>query len=137
LRNVSDVSFGGGNQRPNHNTLEGRVEDRFDGSNYHTWKFRPEMILLDKDLWLVVDGKSVRPSTTNGQTTWERRDQRAKASFIINLRNNQMHLVTSAKTSWRCGINWPQYLKPNTSHQMSLLPFIFYSKKMSEVKLRV
>jgi hypothetical protein len=58
----SSPSFVGGNQGPNHNTLEVRVEDRFDGSSYHTWKFRMEMILLDNDLWLVVDGTSVRPS---------------------------------------------------------------------------
>ncbi len=58
------------------------MEDRFDGSNYHTWKFRMEMILLDKDLWLVVDGTSVRPSTTNGQIAWDRRDQRARASQV-------------------------------------------------------
>jgi hypothetical protein len=58
----SSPSSGGGNQGLNHNMLEAQMENRFDGSNYHTWKFRMEMIFLDKDLWLVVDGTSVRPS---------------------------------------------------------------------------
>ncbi len=71
-------SFGWGNQGLNHNTLEAWVEDRFDGSNYHTWKFRMELILLDKYLWLVVDGTSVRPSTTNGQIACYRKDKRVE-----------------------------------------------------------
>jgi hypothetical protein len=84
-----------------------------------------KMILLDKDLWSIVDGTSVRPSIANGQTTRDKRDQRARTSLITSLRNNQMHLVTSVKPQWMCGINWPQYLKPKTSHQLSLLPLVF------------
>jgi len=56
----SSSSFDGDNQGPNHNMLEVQVEDKFDGSNYQTWKFRMEMIFLNKHLWLVVHGTSVR-----------------------------------------------------------------------------
>jgi hypothetical protein len=37
-----------------------------------------ELILLDKYLWLVVDGTSVRPSTTNGQIACYRKDKRVE-----------------------------------------------------------
>jgi len=35
----SSSSSYGDNQGPNRNMLEVQVEDRLDGSSYHTWKF--------------------------------------------------------------------------------------------------
>ncbi len=78
---------------------------------------------------LVVDGTSVRPSTTNGQTTWDKRDQRVRASLITVLETTKCTWWLVLKPQRWCGINWPQYLKPKTSHQKSLLPFVFTVKR--------
>ncbi len=40
-----------------------------------------------------------KTSTANGQIVWDIRDQRVKASLITSIRDNQIHLVTSAKTA--------------------------------------
>jgi Domain of unknown function (DUF4219) len=29
--------------------------DKLDGTNYHAWKFKIRMVLIDEDLWEVVD----------------------------------------------------------------------------------
>ncbi len=81
---------------------------------------------------LVVDGTSVRPSTTNGQTTWDKRDRRVRASLITSLRDNQMHLVTSAKTS---KVVWDKLATIFETKDITSKVFAtirFYSKKMSE-----
>jgi hypothetical protein len=93
-----------------------------------------EMILLDKDLWLVVDGTNVRPSTTNGQSAWDRRDQRARASLITNLKDNQMHLVISAKTSMQVWDKLATIFETKDITSNVFPTICFYSKKMSETE---
>ncbi len=34
---------------------------KFDGNNFHLWKFKMQMILEDKDLWDIVCGEEVEP----------------------------------------------------------------------------
>jgi hypothetical protein len=31
------------------------ILERFDGTNFHTWKVKREIVLLNKDFWSVVD----------------------------------------------------------------------------------
>jgi len=35
---------------------------KFDGTNFHTWKVQMKMV-LNKDVWNVVDGSELKPST--------------------------------------------------------------------------
>jgi hypothetical protein len=39
------------------------VPGKFDGTSFHTWKVRMEMVLLDRDLSSVVEGSELKPST--------------------------------------------------------------------------
>jgi hypothetical protein len=41
----------------------GGFPDKFDGTNFHTWKVKMEMVLLGRDLWSVVEGSELKPST--------------------------------------------------------------------------
>ena len=36
--------------------------EKFDGKNFHLWKFKMQMILEDKDLWSIVCGEEVEPA---------------------------------------------------------------------------
>uniref|UniRef100_A0AAV1UI76 DUF4219 domain-containing protein n=1 Tax=Peronospora matthiolae TaxID=2874970 RepID=A0AAV1UI76_9STRA len=31
--------------------------NKFDGTNFHTWKFKMQMVLEERDLWDVASGK--------------------------------------------------------------------------------
>ena len=35
--------------------------DKFDGTNFHLWKFKMQMVLEDKDLRSIVSGEEVEP----------------------------------------------------------------------------
>ena len=43
-----------------------RIE-KFEGENFHLWKFKLQMVLEEKDLWNIVKGDEVEP--TDERTT--------------------------------------------------------------------
>ena len=48
-----------------------RIE-KFNGENFHLWKFKMQMVLEDKDLWGIVSGDEVEP-VEEGTTETQRR----------------------------------------------------------------
>jgi len=64
------------------NFFEARLVDKFDGTNFHLWKIRMQMYLLDKDLWKIVDGSKTRPTTTDNQPYWGKRDGKTRANIL-------------------------------------------------------
>ena len=62
-------------------TTSARI-DKFDGSNFHVWKFKMQMVLEDRDLWDVTCGV-VKPEhclTADDQATYKRK---ARKAFVI------------------------------------------------------
>jgi len=93
-----------------------------------------EMALLDKHLWSIVDGTSVRPSIANGQTICDIRDQKAKASLITSLRNNQILLVTSAKTTKEVWDKLVTIFETKNITSNVFATTCFYSQNISEIE---
>ena len=49
--------------------------DRFDGENFHLWKFQMRALFMGKDLLTVVDGTEPKPANAGAQqTAWIKRD---------------------------------------------------------------
>ena len=40
-----------------------RIEP-LDGSNYITWKFNVQLVLMEKDLWGFIEGTETKPAAT-------------------------------------------------------------------------
>ena len=70
---------------------------KFDGTNYHLWKFKIQMVLEEKDLWdaLVED----RPTTIEEALVWDRKDRKAKAVICLALSDAQLMNVRSATSA--------------------------------------
>jgi hypothetical protein len=45
---------------------------KLDEQNYHTWSFKVQMILEEKDLWDVVNGDEERPSASEMKKAWDK-----------------------------------------------------------------
>eukprot|EP00112_Aurelia_sp_Birch-Aquarium-sp1_P016297 Seg3683.4 transcript_id=Seg3683.4/GoldUCD/mRNA.D3Y31 product="Copia protein" protein_id=Seg3683.4/GoldUCD/D3Y31 len=77
--------------------------DKFDGTNFHLWKFKMQMVLEDKDLWGIVSGDEVEPvgeGTTNTSVQkFRKRARKAMATICLSLSDNQLSLVRSAETA--------------------------------------
>ena len=79
-----------------------RIE-KFNGENFHLWKFKLQMILEDKDLWDIVKGVEVEPSVEDSTETqrkqFQRRERKALATICLSLKDEQLSIVRSAKTA--------------------------------------
>ena len=74
---------------------------KFDGRNFHLWKFKMQMILEDKDLWSIISGEEVEPvgeGTTEALLQkFRKRTRKAMATICLSLCDNQLSLVRTAE----------------------------------------
>ena len=73
--------------------------NKFAGTNFHTWKFKMQMVLEERDLWEVVSGeiKFEHCMTSLDQTTFKRKSRKALAIICLAMEDSQLPLVRSAK----------------------------------------
>jgi hypothetical protein len=62
---------------------------KFDGSNYHMWSYKMQMLLTAKGLWGQVDGTATPDTDKMSQ---------AQALIVLRLEDNQLIHVMRAKT---------------------------------------
>ncbi|KAK1936589.1 Retrovirus-related Pol polyprotein from transposon TNT 1-94 [Phytophthora citrophthora] len=76
--------------------------NKFDGTNFHTWKFKMRMVLEERDLWEVTCGeiKLEHCATTLDQTTFKRKSRKALAIICLAMEDSQLPLVRSAKDAF-------------------------------------
>ncbi|KAG6615844.1 gag-pol polyprotein [Phytophthora cinnamomi] len=76
--------------------------NKFDGTNFHTWKFKMAMVLEERDLWEVTSGeiKLEHCATTLDQTSFKRKSRKALAIICLAMEDSQLPLVRSAKDAY-------------------------------------
>ncbi|KAG6615788.1 gag-pol polyprotein [Phytophthora cinnamomi] len=69
--------------------------NKFDGTNFHTWKFKMAMVLEERDLWEVTSGeiKLEHCATTLDQTTFKRKSRKALAIICLAMEDSQLPLL--------------------------------------------
>ena len=81
--------------------------EKLSGDNFSSWKFKLQMILMDRGLWEIVDGTEVAPSSvgsgsdTKPQTylDWKKRDNQALAQIALTVSNSELVHIRNAKSS--------------------------------------
>uniref|UniRef100_H3H842 Integrase catalytic domain-containing protein n=1 Tax=Phytophthora ramorum TaxID=164328 RepID=H3H842_PHYRM len=73
--------------------------NKFNGTNFHTWKFKMQMVLEERELWEVTSGevKLEHCTTTADQATFKRKSRKALAIICLAMEDSQLPLVRSAK----------------------------------------
>ncbi|MGH7974689.1 MAG: retrotransposon gag domain-containing protein, partial [bacterium] len=108
--------------------------DKFDGGNFHLWKFKMEMLLASKDLWDIVDGSEEAPeedSDPKMKKAYQRRAKLALSIIATNLVDKQaahiQHCRDPAK-AWiiLCGVH----------EQKSLSNILFVRRKFFTIKMQ-
>uniref|UniRef100_A0AAV1TPN9 DUF4219 domain-containing protein n=1 Tax=Peronospora matthiolae TaxID=2874970 RepID=A0AAV1TPN9_9STRA len=76
--------------------------NRFAGTNFHTWKFKMQMVLEERDLWDVVSGevKLKHCVSTLDQATFKRKLRKALAIICLAMEDSQLPLVRSAENAY-------------------------------------
>lgn len=80
-------------------SIDVRQINQFDGMNFHTWKIRMEMVLLDKDLFGHVNGSEERPTSPTNHLAWDKRDSKARANILLGLKDARLSHVNKCKTA--------------------------------------
>jgi hypothetical protein len=66
---------------------------KLDDTNYQTWKYRMEMLLVKMDLWDVVSGEDNRPigsENTKSVKAYRKKQQAARAEIALRVADNQL-----------------------------------------------
>src|SRR5690349_425707 len=86
----------------NYNKKSKYAMEKFNGKNFHLWKFKIQMILEEKDLWDIVSGDETKPEEVDNDTArrnWEKRERKAMARICLSLHDSQLMLVKNAKSA--------------------------------------
>ncbi|CAI5960999.1 unnamed protein product [Closterium sp. NIES-65] len=80
----------------------------FTGQNYSAWKFKFEVLMMERGLWGFFDGTEKKPDDESGIAAWKKKDQKAFATLIsrigINLVSSVrmcIKLKASAHEAWK------------------------------------
>ena len=72
--------------------------NKFDGTNFHNWKFKMQMVLEERELWEVTCGeiKLEHCVTENDQVVFRKKSRKALAMICLAMEDSQLPLVRSA-----------------------------------------
>ncbi|KAG3090480.1 hypothetical protein PI125_g17694 [Phytophthora idaei] len=72
---------------------------KFDGTNFHTWKFKMQMVLEERELWEVTSGevKLEHCTTAADQALFRKKSRKALAMICVAVEDSQLPLVRSVK----------------------------------------
>ncbi|GMF61459.1 unnamed protein product [Phytophthora fragariaefolia] len=73
--------------------------NKFDGINFHTWKFKMQMVLEERELWEVTSGevKLEHCTAAADQALIRKKSRKALAMICLAMEDSQLPLVRSAK----------------------------------------
>ena len=111
-----------------------KVMEKFDGTDFHLWKFKIEMLLASKDLWEIVEG-SEEPPLEEGDPkelkAFQRRSKLALSIIATNLVNQQAAHIQHCRdptSAWQilCGVH----------EQRSLSNILFLRRKFFTIQMQ-
>src|SRR5271170_2967697 len=73
--------------------------EKLDSSNFHTWKFKMQMDLEERDLWDTVDESELRPTKPEARKAWENNDRKALATICLGLLDTPLAHMRHCKTA--------------------------------------
>lgn len=73
--------------------------EKFNGLNFHIWKVKIQMQLMNKNLWGIINGNEKSPTDPNKWLEWHNRDDKAKAIIGLALLGSKLHRVDLEKSS--------------------------------------
>ncbi len=84
--------------------------EKFDGGNFHLWKFKMRMMLSKHGLWKFVDGSATLPSEEVARADYNEKETKAFALFCEHLTDAQLAHIQycdNVKSAWKalCGVH--------------------------------
>jgi hypothetical protein len=67
-----------------------KVMEKFDGGNFHLWKFKMRMIFSKHGLWKFVDGNATLPSKKVAMADYNEKEMKAFALLCEDVADAQL-----------------------------------------------
>ncbi len=67
-----------------------KVMEKFDGGNFHLWKFKMRMMFFKHGLWKFVDGSATLPSEELARVDYNEKETKAFALLCEHLMDAQL-----------------------------------------------
>uniref|UniRef100_A0AAV1UT75 Uncharacterized protein n=1 Tax=Peronospora matthiolae TaxID=2874970 RepID=A0AAV1UT75_9STRA len=108
--------------------------NKFDGTNFHTWKFKMQMVLEERDLREVTSGeiKLEHLATTLEQSTFKRKSRKALAIICLAMEDSQLPLVRSASGAYDAWSRLEGHFEKKSLANKLFLRRRFFTAKMEE-----
>lgn len=109
--------------------------DKLDGSNWSTWKFQMQHLLMAKEVWDHVDGTAVDPgddAEAAARLRYAKAKQKAMATLVVGIHSKLIYLVTSCTTPKDVWDTLKGQFERNTFANKMFLKRQYFTTKMSE-----
>ena len=73
--------------------MDSLLMEKFNGNNFHTWKVKVQMHLMNRGLWSIVKGTKEAPIDPRLLVEWENKEEKAKSIIGLALSDTQLHLI--------------------------------------------
>ncbi|CAI5468888.1 unnamed protein product [Closterium sp. Yama58-4] len=91
----------------------------FTGQNYSAWKFKFQVLMMERGLWGLFDGTEKKPDDESDIAAWKKKDQKAFATLISRIGIN---LVSSVRTCIKLEASAHEaWKRPETMHENKTL----------------
>jgi hypothetical protein len=92
-----------------------KVMEKFNGGNFHLWKFKMHMMLSKHGLWKFVDGNVIIPNDENQITDYNEKAPRHLHYFVNISRMHNLCTFNTTKISKTFGRHFTMSMKPRLS----------------------
>ena len=108
--------------------------NKFDGTNYHKWKFKMQMVLEERDVWKVVSGevKLEQCQVPTDQALFKKKSRKAFAMICLAMEDSQLPLVRSASGANDAWSRLEEHFEKKSLSNKLFLRRRFFTAKMDE-----
>lgn len=105
---------------------------KLNNTNYYSWKFKMEMILIKEDVWETVTTPAVDvPIGTRAVNAWRKNDRKAKALIGLNVEDDQLVYIRNCATARDA---WQELKKAH--EKGTIVNKVLLFKKISQKRLK-
>ena len=108
--------------------------EKLDGSNWITWKFQLEHLLLARGLWKYADGSAVlaEDATAEQRAKHQSESQKAFSAIAMSVSTSQLYLITSCEEPKEAWDALKKHFEREALANKLFLKKQYFRKEMSE-----
>ena len=108
---------------------------KFDGTNFHLWKFQLRILLQGQDLWEVMDGTREKPVASSSNATrkeWNSKNNKAMMYITQSLDTKQLSLLINCETACEMWSKLTSIYEQKNTSSIHKVQQMFFEYKMDE-----